>query len=160
MGFSDIVNQKLSTHSFKVVAIRRRPMRAAWRAYCALLERRPLPTKMATTGTMFFLSANIHNSFNEPPEGTALRRVVGTAAIGGFLHAPIIHWWFGLLEKTFPGAHPARVVTKVFLDQTIGLVRALATPMFMCAIFPSVSPSLHPQKAHITNSTTYSLIVA
>merc|ERR1719174_2187679 len=79
---------------------------------------------------MFFLSANIHNHFNEPPEGTALRRVVGTAAIGGFLHAPIIHWWFGLLEKTFPGAHPARVLTKVFLDQTIGLAMTQTTVLF------------------------------
>ena len=103
-------------------------MRGAWRAYCAILNRRPLPTKMVTSGTMFFLSANIHHYFDEPPEGTAVRRVVGTAAMGSFIHAPLMHWWFGVVEGLFPGMHPLRVVAKVALDQTIGLVRACVRP--------------------------------
>ena len=104
-------------------------MRGAWRTYCAILERRPLPTKMVTSGTIFFLSANIHHYIDEPPEGTALRRVVGTAAMGTFMHAPVGHWWFGFIERMFPGMHPVRVVAKVFLDQTIGMVRACAPPL-------------------------------
>ena len=103
-------------------------MRGAWRAYCAILERRPLPTKMVTSGTIFFLSANIHHYIDEPPEGTALRRVVGTAAIGSFMAAPVAHLWFGFIERMFPGMHPVRVVAKVVLDQTIGMVRACARP--------------------------------
>ena len=39
----------------------------------------------------FFLSANIHHYVDEPPEGTALRRVVGTAAMGSFMYTPVGH---------------------------------------------------------------------
>ena len=44
-------------------------------------------------------------------------------------------WWFGFIERMFPGMHPVRVVVKVVLDQTIGMV---------CACAPSL-PDLFPE---------------
>ena len=102
---------------------------AAWRGYCSLLHSRPLPTKMATSGIVYCASANIHQHYAPPPEGTAVQRIVGTAALGSFFHAPFTHWWFGVIERAWPGAAPVRVLTKVAVDMTIGL--ALSQPIFL-----------------------------
>jgi hypothetical protein len=44
------------------------------------------------------------------------------AALGALLHAPVFHWWFGVLERAWPGARTAYVARKLALDMTLGVV--------------------------------------
>ena len=67
------------------------------RAYDSLLKRRPLPTKMASSGTASgvgdLLAQTIVGNTYDP------RRTLVFAAIGVFYFAPLLHLWYKALHK-------------------------------------------------------------
>ena len=67
------------------------------RAYDSLLKRRPLPTKMASSGTASALgdalAQTIAGNTYDP------RRTLVFAAIGVFYFAPLLHLWYKMLNK-------------------------------------------------------------
>ena len=69
----------------------------ALRAYDSLLKRRPLPTKMASSGTasavVDLLAQTIVGNTYDP------RRTLVFAAIGVFYFAPLLHLWYKALHK-------------------------------------------------------------
>ena len=91
------------------------------RAYDSLLKRRPLPTKMASSGAASavgdLLAQTIVGNTYDP------RRTLVFAAIGVFYFAPLLHLWYKALHKLEKrGVSSGRFTRR----QIIGLDHALA----------------------------------
>ena len=67
------------------------------RAYDSLLKRRPLPTKMASSGAASALGDALAQTIVGNPYDP--RRTLVFAAIGVFYFAPLLHLWYKMLNK-------------------------------------------------------------
>lgn len=91
-----------------------------WRAYTGVLSRRPLQTRMVTSGCLFSLGDVIsqqgieRRGFDHDPTRTLRLAFYGTA-----LFAPLVNTWLSILERVKFTSTLATVGAKVALD--IGL---------------------------------------
>ena len=116
-----------------------------WGAYTLSLEKRPLLTKSITCGVLSFSADVVSQRLfpQTPPAAPSAERKTDslTAAsldwyrllkfttLGIFYVSPTLHLWYGLLARTFPGAHMAATMQRLALDQL------LFAPAFIAGFF-------------------------
>ncbi|KAF0701398.1 Aste57867_8100 [Aphanomyces stellatus] len=82
--------------------------------YGRLLHSHPLLTKSITTGAIFGGGDVLAQSISKDPEDDiSLSRVATTAAYGAGFQGPFLHFWFGRLEKIWPGASVQTIAKKI-----------------------------------------------
>eukprot|EP01083_Nonionella_stella_P037904 103245_1 len=96
--------------------------------YRKLLVSHPIPTKAITSGVLFFTGDmvcqhyEITESKRKPSDNIQKYNVwrgLKMASYGFFFIAPVLHGWYGFLERRFPGQASRAVFKKVIVDQSI-----------------------------------------
>eukprot|EP00041_Stephanoeca_diplocostata_P020850 m.474728 g.474728 ORF g.474728 m.474728 type:complete len:253 (-) comp21679_c0_seq5:1735-2493(-) len=97
-------------------------LRAWWAWYQRELQRRPLRTKMITSGVFGGLADMIAQMVAARSARAAhLRRAtVAYTAAGALVTAPFMHVWFPLLNRIVPSKDPLAVYKRVVLDRLVG----------------------------------------
>jgi len=93
-----------------------------WTRYLNALSTHPIPTKMATSGTLMACGDVICQrlAYYEPqPFQVDWTRVARLASHSIIFVGPCLHFWYPILESRIPGTSWPRVVAKVFFDQSI-----------------------------------------
>lgn len=75
----------------------------AWAKYLALLESRPLATKIATGGAIAGIGDINCQIFLEPGHPFSVKRAATFTFIGGVFISPILHVWYAFLSRALPG---------------------------------------------------------
>lgn len=97
--------------------------------YMALLERFPIPTKVCTATLLSGVGDAIAQVYIEGHERVDEARSAKFAMLGGVTVAPLLHFWYGLLNRAIPGTTFGCVVRRVMADQL------LFTPVLIPVMF-------------------------
>jgi len=100
----------------------------AFADYQAALEKKPILTKMCTSGVGFAVSDTLTQLFIEKGDFD-FKRLVKMASFGFLLHGTTGHYFYNFLDSVMAGATPKFVAAKVAIDQT------LWAPVFMVMFF-------------------------
>eukprot|EP00210_Caulerpa_lentillifera_P002188 g2102.t1 len=112
---------------------------ALWTAYLSELERRPVITKMWTSGVLNAVGDLLAQFFIEKEAAFDPKRLLVFTGLGVFLVGPTLHYWYGLLARVFtvPGAKTA--FSSLLLDQ-------FAFAPCFCAVFLSTLVVIETRK--------------
>eukprot|EP00475_Leptophrys_vorax_P011519 TRINITY_DN1807_c0_g1_i1.p1 TRINITY_DN1807_c0_g1~~TRINITY_DN1807_c0_g1_i1.p1 ORF type:complete len:198 (-),score=51.03 TRINITY_DN1807_c0_g1_i1:588-1181(-) len=91
-----------------------------WSAYLTLLASYPVPTKSITAGIITGLSDVTAQYIASPNQSFTISTVIRQGLIALLYRAPMVHFWYVLLELLMKGwdpSAPLTVVLKVLLDQ-------------------------------------------
>ncbi|EGC38494.1 hypothetical protein DICPUDRAFT_28562 [Dictyostelium purpureum] len=95
--------------------------------YIHLLHTKPIITKAATSGTLYFLSDSLVQGIEifsyKDKEGTErpkykLDRSLRMAVFGFCVTGPVFHYWYNLLDKWYPKKTSRHIYIKMLIDQT------------------------------------------
>jgi protein Mpv17 len=98
-----------------------------WLRYQALMKSRPLLINMATaggvmliadTGAQYIEGTDAPQAHVRSPAIDTTRSFVMTTW-NAFIFSPTFFFWFGFLDRCFPGASPANVAKKVLVNQVL-----------------------------------------
>ncbi|KAJ8902242.1 hypothetical protein NDN08_006649 [Rhodosorus marinus] len=101
--------------------------------YGKLLARGPLTTKMITGGILTALAdymAQWIEMKDDPEKDLDLRRLASLTAWFTLVGTPLLHGWFGFLERIFPGMVALKAVKQMAIDQLLWAVFFNAQMMF------------------------------
>ena len=105
-----------------------------WGKYMELLERRPLETKIVTSGVLAFASDVIcqkidREYISKDDKKHDWIRTARFTSLGAFYMAPILHMWYGFLMRSFSGTGALVTIQRVALDQCI------FAPVYLSGLF-------------------------
>ena len=103
--------------------------------YSKLLQRRPLLTKAVTGGALNAVGDSISQAVIERRYRTRIdsRRIAVFTLTGAALVSPLLHWWFGTLERMVRLSGIAGSLTKLAADQLLWAPCFVAFILSMCA---------------------------
>ncbi|KYQ91758.1 pmp22 family protein [Tieghemostelium lacteum] len=93
--------------------------------YISLLHTRPVITKAATSGVLYFISDSISQYIEnlqhekEKRKPFQLDRALRMATFGFCMTGPVFHYWYLILDTKFPKKKTSHVLMKSALDQII-----------------------------------------
>eukprot|EP01132_Coremiostelium_polycephalum_P001473 gene1473-1858_t len=100
-------------------------IKTAQSRYINALHNRPVITKAFTSGTLYFISDTISQQIENlsKPKDERLSFQFGRSArmaiFGFFATGPIFHYWYHILDTTFPKKKFAHIIIKTALDQIV-----------------------------------------
>eukprot|EP00899_Mesostigma_viride_P025935 jgi/Mesvir1/6526/Mv16790-RA.1 len=103
-----------------------------WAAYLAALESSPLLTKSITSALLNLLGDLVAQLVIETDKPFDLKRSAVTTTLGLGLVGPVLHYWYGALNKYLTISGTAGAVARLALDQF------LFAPIFICAFFSAL----------------------
>ena len=104
-----------------------------WGKYMDLLERKPLATKVATSGVLAFgsdvICQKIDSAYINKGKEYDWVRTARFTGLGLFYMPPILHHWYGWLMRAFTGTGALVTVQRVALDQ------CCFAPIYLAGLF-------------------------
>ncbi|KAF0683779.1 Aste57867_24163 [Aphanomyces stellatus] len=97
-----------------------------WAKYQDELREKPLQTKAATSAAMGVCGEVLAHTLKKKPIYTvSFRRMLAFGLYGGVVTGPIMHYWYGFLERMRSGGNKLTPTQKLLMD------RLLLTPPFV-----------------------------
>jgi len=102
-----------------------RILKSAQSKYISALHNRPVITKAVTSGTLYFISDSISqgieniNKKDEDKQPFQWGRATRMAIFGFFVTGPTFHYWYNILDTSFPKKNTRHIIIKSVLDQII-----------------------------------------
>lgn len=112
---------------------------ALWTAYLTELEKRPVFTKMWTSGLLNAVGDLLAQTFVEKESPFDPKRLLVFTGLGVFLVGPALHYWYGILARLFPVPGAKTAVISLLLDQ-------FAFAPCFCALFLSTLVVIETRK--------------
>ncbi len=111
------------------------PKLSLWQKYNVLLEKYPLPVKMATSTVIAVLGDGACQIFIEGSgiSGYSFERAVQIGAMGCILIGPVLHFWYGFLWRLLPRNDALTIVKRLVVDQLLFAPVAVASSLSFLA---------------------------
>ena len=88
-----------------------------WRGYQALIKAHPLRVNMATSGTVMLAADAVAQHIEAPDQPLDRIRSSTMTTWNSLVFAPCFFYWFGFLDRCFPGTSLRMVTRKVIVNQ-------------------------------------------
>ena len=125
------------------------PKLSLWQKYNGLLEKYPLPVKMATSTVIAMLGDGACQIFIEGSglAGYSFERAVQIGAMGFILLGPVLHYWYGFLGRIFPRNDVLTIVKRLAVDQLLFAPVAVASSLSFLAAAQGQASDI-PRRLH------------
>ena len=90
-----------------------------WAKYVKLLDTKPLITKAITSGVLVGGGDMVAQLFVEKNKQYDFARTLRFGTFGALAVGPMMHYWYAILQRFFPGDNFASAVKKLACDQII-----------------------------------------
>lgn len=125
------------------------PKLSLWQRYNTLLEKYPLPVKMATSTVIAVLGDGACQVFIEGSgiSGYSFERAVQIGAMGCILIGPVLHLWYGFLWRLLPRNDALTIVKRLVVDQLLFAPVAVASSLSFLAAAQGQASDI-PRRLH------------